>query len=153
MSADNSQTIEMFGDVEIETKNLELCLSIKHNKEKEIEETVEIIQIGNYSVVCVHELNVNVEGYTTTIKNESDDMHIIDCRMESAFNEVHTIRILLEGYEKSNDSTISIKIFYSNLEKCRNDFDLMRKHYLYDRVAFPKYQDEDFCCTRCSTLL
>ena len=150
---DNTQSIEMFGDVEIETKNLELCLSIKHNKEKEIEETIEIIQTGNYSVVCVHKLNINVDGYITTITNESDDMHIIDCRMESAFNEVHTIRILLEGYERTNDSTISIKIFYKDMEKCRNDFDLMRKHYLYDRVAFPQQQGADFCCISSCPLL
>ena len=149
----NTQSIEMFGDVEIELNLLYLFLTIKHNKEKDIEETVEIIQTGNYSVVCVHEVNINVDGHTTTIKNESDTMHIVDCRMETAFNDVHTIRILLEGYEKSNDSTISIKIFYKDLEKCRNDFDLMRKHYLYDRVAFPQRQGADFCCISSCPLL
>ena len=150
---DNTQSIEMFGDVKVDFNDLNLCLSIKHNREKEIEETIEIIQTGNYSVVCVHKLNINVDGYITTITNESDDMHIIDCRMESAFNEVHTIRILLEGYEKTNDSTISIKIFYKDMEKCRNDFDLMRKHYLYDRVAFPQRQGADFCCISSCPLL
>lgn len=138
MNTNNNQSIEMFGDVDIELNELYLFLTIKHNKEKNIEETVEIVQTGNYSVVCVHEVNINLYGHTTTIKNESDDMRIVDCRMESAFNEVHTIRILLECYEKSNNSTISIKIFYKDLEKCKKDFNTLRKNYLYDRVAFPQ---------------
>lgn len=146
---DNNQLIEMFGDVKVDFNDLNLCLSIKHIKGQELEETVDIFQTGNYSVVCEHKLNINVDGYVTTVKNESDDMHIIDCSMESAFNDVHTIRICLEGYEKTNDSTISLKIFYKDIEKCRRDFDLMRQHYLYNRVAFPHYQEKDFCCNCC----
>ena len=137
---DNTQSIEMFGDVSIEYDNTRLCLSIKHNKGKEVEETVEITQTGNYSVLCVHELNVNMDNYTTTIKRESSVMHIIDCRMESAFNEVHTIRILLEGYDEEDYSTISIKIFYKDMEKCRKDFAMMKEHYLYNRIAYPQWE-------------
>ena len=96
---DNNQSIEMFGDVKVDFNDLNLCLSIKHIKGQELEETVDIFQTGNYSVVCEHKLNINVGGCITTVKNESDDMHIIDCRMESAFNDVYTIRICHEGYE------------------------------------------------------